>query len=364
MSDPIIVSALFPDEPAAQPATGATPAQPATAAAPAQPAPAPTTATTPAGPIPSDEDVSKLGAGSRDTYASVTAKLLDSHKSSDLGEMSGKLNELIVVAKGLDINSGKKGLVERAMGFVRSEREQILIHMQSVQGRLNALNAQIEAMVAAEKEHVRTLNDLQQANLQYHEQMKAAAVQADQWLVSLNAEIARPADPSDTFAAPKLAALQQRAQRLERSANDFRNAMTLAKQEALTIQMETGNCQILLDEFERSKTIVLPALQSIVAQQLIQIDQKHGAETDAMLRSTLDAALRTQAQLTGDNSVELAKLQQGATINTATLIDCEQILDTAAAKVRDLQATGRQARLADAANRTEVERRLLARFTS
>jgi uncharacterized protein YaaN involved in tellurite resistance len=126
--------------------------------------------------------------------------------------------------------------------------------------------------------------------------------------------------------------------------------------------MEANNTQVLLDEFARAETLVLPALRSIIGQQLIQIDQKHGAETDAMLRDTLDDALRTQAQLTGDNSVSLARLQQGSAIKTTTLIECETILDQAAAKVKEIQDAGRQLRLADAANRTEVERRLLARF--
>ncbi len=136
MNDPIIVSALFPDD-ERPPADSPPPPQNT-------------------GFIPTDDDIGKLGAGSRETYAAVTAKLLESHKSSDLGEMAGKLNELITVAKGIDGSTGK-GLFERAMGFIHSERERILIHMQSVQGRLDALQSQIPAMLAAEEDHVRTL---------------------------------------------------------------------------------------------------------------------------------------------------------------------------------------------------------------
>jgi uncharacterized protein YaaN involved in tellurite resistance len=344
MIDDPIVPALFPDEIA-----------PATAAA-------AVTKLQPSGFIPSADDITRLGAGSRDAYAAVTAKLLEGHRSSDLGDMGRKLNELITVAKGIDVTKGHKSLVGRAMGFMRSEREQILARMQTVQGRLAVLQAQIEAMVTDERSHLATLVELQKVNVQYHTDMRSAAAKAQDWLASVNAEIAKPADESDAFVVSQRAALQQTASRLDRAINDFLNAMTLAKQEALTIQLESNNCQILLDEFERSKTIVLPALASIVAQQLIQIDQKHAAETDALMRSTLDDALRTQARLTGDNSVELAKLQQGSLISTTTLLDCEGILDQAATKVKEIETAGRQLRLADAANRTQVEQRLLARF--
>ena len=83
-----------------------------------------------------------------------------------------------------------------------------------------------------------------------------------------------------------------------------------------------------------------------------------------MLRSTLDGALRAQAKLTGDNSVAVAALGQTAAISTTTLLDCETMLEAADAKVRQIQEAGRQARLADAANRTQTEQRLLARFAA
>jgi uncharacterized protein YaaN involved in tellurite resistance len=316
------------------------------------------------GHIPSDDEISQLGAGSRTTYNEVTARILAAHQTSDLGAMGAKLNEMIAVAKGLDINKGKSSLVEKGLNFFRSEREQILAHVQTVQTRLDGLVKEVQAMKEAERSHVATLGDLQKANFDYHEQMKTALAQAQGWLAAVQAELATPMDQSDSFAAPKRAAVQQLGVRLERSINDCQNAMTLAKQEALTIQQETANAQVLLDEFERAQTIVLPALRSIVAQQLIQVDQKHAAETDNLLRSTLDDALRTQAQMTGDNSIELAKLQQTSAISMTTLLDCENILDAAATKVKEIQDQGRQLRLQDATTRSQVEQRLLARFSA
>ncbi|MCB8882281.1 toxic anion resistance protein [Acidisoma cellulosilytica] len=313
--------------------------------------------------IPTDADISALGARSRNIYDGATKRILQAHKTVDLGTMGVKLNGLIAVAKGMDIkNGGRQSLFEKATGFFRNERERIIAHVANVQQRLDALMKEVEDMVAAERDHIKTLTDLQLANLDYHQDMKEAAATAEAWLAAAQAALAAPPDPADEMAAARRAALQQLTARLERTINDFRNAMTLAKQEALTITQEQGNAQILIDEFERAQTIVLPALRSIVGQELIQIDQKHAAETDAMLRSTLDDALRIQAQMTGDNAVRLSQLQQSSAINTATLIDCETILEQAALRVKAIQEEGRKARLQDATNRSEVERRLLARL--
>lgn len=314
--------------------------------------------------LPSDAEISRLGADSRSTYAAVTAKVLEQHKASDLGEMGNKISELVTVAKGMDPKQSRHGLLEKALGFLHSEREQLLTRMQTVQRRLDTVKAEVGAMVALERQHVDALAELQTANFRYHTQMGEAAMQGESWLAAMNVALALPLDQSDSFAGPKRAGLQQSAARLEKAINDFRNAMTLAKQEALTIQMESGNSQALLYEFEQATTLVIPALESILAQQLIQIDQKHAADTDAMLRSTLDAALRQQAKLTGDNTVAIAALQQNAAISTTTLLDCETMLEAADAKVRQIQEGGRQARLADAANRTQTEQRLLARFAN
>jgi uncharacterized protein YaaN involved in tellurite resistance len=342
-----IVSALFQDEPA-----GVDEAAPEATA---------TGCTTP---LPTDDDISHLGSASRSTYAAVTAKVLDEHKASDLGEMSGKITELVTVAKGLDPRQSRHGLLDRAFGFLHDEREQLLSRMQTARQRLDTIKHEVDGMVALERRHVASLAELQAANIRYHGQMKAAAEQGEQWLAAIKAALALPVDEADSFAGPKRAALQQNAARLEKAVNDFRNAMTLAKQEALTIQMESGNSQALLYEFEQAITLVIPALESILAQQLIQIDQKHAADTDAMLRSTLDAALRTQARLVGDNTVAIAALQQNAAISTTTLLDCETMLEAADAKVRQIEEAGRQARLADATNRTQTEQRLLARFSA
>jgi uncharacterized protein YaaN involved in tellurite resistance len=320
-----------------------------------------TSATPPS--LPSDDDISRLGADSRNAYGAITNDLLSLHKSADAGEMGSKLTELISTAKGLDPKQSGHGLIDRAIGFFKGQREQLLAHMQSVQQRLDTLTTQMDHMAIQQRDRIHTLDGLQQANVNYHEQLKGAAQQGQVWLDAAKSALATPPDTADPFAAQQRAAATHIAQRLDVAVNDFRNSMTLAKQQALEIQQTQDNARAILDEFERAKTAVIPALTSLLTQQLIEIEQKHALETDDMLRTTLDAAMRQSAQTLGENTVQVATLQQRSLISTTTLDECQKILEASADKVRQLEEAGRQQRIADGRKRAEIEQRMLAQVS-
>ena len=354
---PIDVSPLFADEPNDS----------------AKPAPASTGQTTGAAvssgavrvaaQLPSDDDISRLGADGRAAYGTITNDLLSLHKSTDLGEMGSKLTELISTAKGLDPKQASHGMLDRAISLFKGQREQLLAHMQSVQQRLATLTQQMDSMAVQQRDRIHTLDALQQANFHYHEQLKGAVQQGQTWLESAKAALALPPDAVDPFVAQQRTAATHIVQRLEVAVNDFQNSMTLARQQALEIQQTQDNARAILDEFERAKTAVIPALTSLLTQQLIEIEQKHALETDDMLRSTLDAAMRQSAQTLGENTIQVATLQQRSLISTTTLDDCQKILQASADKVKQLEEAGRQQRIADGQKRAEIEQRLLAQVS-
>jgi len=311
--------------------------------------------------LPTREDIDSLGKEHRDDYSKITDQLLDQHKTADLGEMGAKINELVVASKGFDPKQHKSGgLLNKVMNTFRNEREGMLSHMQSVKTRVEKIVTELDAMATLHKQRIQDLAGLQQANLAYHEGLKEAAFKGEDWLVVQAEELAKPIDPNDSFAAAKISALQQDNQRLQVSVNDFKNGMTLAKQQAIEIQMTTNNARSILEEFERAKTTVIPALKSLLAQHLISIEQKHAIETDNLLRETLASAMIAQTQLTSENTVQLATLQQKSTISVQTLDDCQKILEDTALKVKEIEEAGRKQRIEDATKRADIEKRLLA----
>ena len=124
--------------------------------------------------------------------------------------------------------------------------------------------------------------------------------------------------------------------------------------------MTEDNSSAILEEFTKTKTLVIPALQSVLAQYLVGLEQKNAVATDNMLRDTLAEAMKQNALMTGNNAVQIATLQQQSMISVQTIEECQTLLEGAASKVREIEEAGRQQRMQDAAKRTEIEQRMLS----
>lgn len=310
--------------------------------------------------IPSDDEIAKLGSDRRGAYAEITQKILSQSKVSDLGEMSAKITELVSVSKGFNPSAAKHGLLSKAISVFHGEREELLAHTQSVQRRIDTMLGELDRIADRQRGRIKDMAALQQENLAYVQGLKADAAQAKEWLAKIEAARAAPADQTDPEAAAKVSALQRADQRLQAAINNIENATTLARQQATEIQMTEDNSSAILEEFVKTKTLVIPALQSILAQYLVGLEQKKAVSADNMLRDTLAEAMKENAQLTGDNSVQIATLQQKSMIRVETIEECQTLLEGAASKIREIEEAGRQQRAQDAAKRAEIERRMIA----
>lgn len=310
--------------------------------------------------IPTDEEIANLGSTGRNDYAKITEKILSQSKASDLGDMSAKLTELVSVSKGFNPSTAKHGLLGRAIGVLRSEREQVLAHTETVQRRINTMIGELDRIADRQRERMQDMAALQRQNLAYLEGLKADAMRAKAWLGAIDAARAIPADQTDSTSAARVSGLQRANQRLQAAINDIQNAMTLARQQAIEIQMTEDNSSAILEEFTKTKTVVIPALQSILAQYLVGLEQKSAVAADNMLRETLAEAMKQNAALTGDNAVQMAALEQKSMISVQTMEECQTLLEGAASKIREIEEAGRQQRAQDAAKRAEIERRMLS----
>lgn len=310
--------------------------------------------------VPSDEEIAELGRHGRDAYGKITEKILSQNKASDLGEMSAKLTELVAVSKGFKPDAAKHGLLGRAVGFLRNEREQVLAHTETVQRRVDTMVGELDKIAERQRDRAKDLALLQSENLAYLDGLKADAAQAKEWLAAVEAARKASVDPADGGAAATFSALGRASERLQGAINNLENAMTLARQQAIEIQMTADNSAAILEEFTSAKTVVIPALQSVLAQYLVGLEQKNAVAADSMLRDTLAEAMQQNAELTGENSVRIAGLEQKSMISVQTMEECQTMLEGAASKIREIEEAGRQQRSQDAARRTELERRMLA----
>jgi len=310
--------------------------------------------------LPGDADLDKLIADARGTYSSITQKLLETHKASDAGDMGKGINEMLLAAKGLDPKNQPHSLLGKMLSAVRGEKETILAHTQSVQKRLNELSAQLQKTANLMRQRITDLEGLKKENLAHQERLQTGIANAQNWLQQVQSILAQPpANPQDMQEAAQRKATQHLLQRLQATIPDLQNALVLDQQQQQELQTTQDNARAILDEFERVQNIAIPALTSLVTQQLIALEQKQAINTDAAIRDMTNAAILQAAQTLGENEVQVAQLQSQSVISVDTLTQAQDVLDQAEKKVQEIQAQAEIQRREDAAKRADLERRLL-----
>jgi len=310
--------------------------------------------------LPGDTDLDKLIADARGTYSSITQKLLETHKASDAGDMGKGINEMLLAAKGLNPKDQPHSLLGGLLSKVRGEKEAILARTQSIQKRIGELSAQLEKTANLMRSRIADLEGLKKENLDHQARLQTGIANAQAWLAQVQAALAQPPkDPNDMQEAAQRKAQQHLLQRLQVTINDLQNAIVLDQRQALELQRTQDNARAILDEFDRAKNIAIPSLESLVAQQLIALEQKQALATDAAIRDLTNSAILQAAQTLGENEVQVAQLQGQSVISVDTLTQAQDVLEQAEKRVQALQAQAEVQRREDAAKRADLERRLL-----
>lgn len=152
---------------------------------------------------------------------------------------------------------------------------------------------------------------------------------------------------------------QHLLQRLQATIPDLQNALVLDQQQQQELQTTQDNARAIMEEFERVKTIAIPALTSLVTQQLIALEQKQALTTDSAIRDMTNAAILQAAETLGENEAQVATLQQQSVISVDTLTKAQDVPDQAEKKVQEIQAQAEIQRREDATKRAQLGQRLL-----
>lgn len=308
-----------------------------------------------------DEDIDHLEQSVRGGYADITQKLLSTHKAKDAGDMGAGINQLMMAAKGLNPKEKQGGFLGKFMAKVQGEKEHILANTQSIQKRISELTTNLDQTAHLMKTRITDLDAMKKENLGHQQKLQTGIQQVDTWLKQMEAEMATPlANPQDMGAVNARKSLQHVQQRLQSAIADLKNALILDQQQSQELQSTQDNARAILDEFDRVKNIAIPALTSLVAQQLIALEQQQAMKTDAAVRDMTQQAITQAAQTLGDNQIQIATMQQQTVISADTLTQAQDILDQADQKVKEIQTQGEIKRREDDAKRAELEKRLLS----
>ena len=302
-----------------------------------------------------------LGSNSGAKVVQYSDKLLSQVKSKDLEGLGDNLNEVVLLAKGINISS----LVDSSKSkipLIGSLIDSFKMNKEKVLGRYESLSKQIEKLVTEMKgSQVRLANRIQDLekvyafNVEEYHNLECYVLVGEIKIEELRAEIAElQASPSanDPMQAQAISNLQDVLNRLEKRVHDLRTMQMVAVQTAPMIRMVQSNNQLLIDKFRNLEELTIPSWKKRFTLAVALIEQQKATELTQNIDDTTNDLMRRNAELLKQNSVNTARANQRAVVDIETLEYVQQTLISTIEEVEQIQRDGEQSR-ADAVIKME-----------
>ena len=302
-----------------------------------------------------------LGSQSGAKVVQYSDKLLSQVKSKDLEGLGDNLNEVVLLAKGINISSlvdSSKSKIPLIGGLIDSFK----MNKEKVLGRYESLSKQIEKLVKEmQGSQVRLANRIQDLekvytfNVEEYHTLECYILVGEVKIEELRAEIAdRQAAPAATnpMEAQAISNLQDVLNRLEKRVHDLRTMQMVAVQTAPMIRMVQSNNQLLIDKFRNLQELTIPSWKKQFTLAVALIEQQKAVELTQKIDDTTNDLMRRNAELLKQNSVNTARANQRAVVDIETLEYVQQTLISTIEEVEQIQRDGEQAR-ADAVIKME-----------
>lgn len=302
-----------------------------------------------------------LGSQSGAKVVEYSDKLLSQVKSKDIDGLGENLNEVVLLAKGINIS----GLVDSSRskipligGFLDSFK----MSKEKILGKYNTLSQQIEKLVVEMKmTQVRLANRVQDLekvyvfNVDEYHALECYILVGEIKAEELAAEIAtRKEAPAATnpMEAQAISTLQDTLDRLNKRVHDLRTMQMVAVQTAPMIRMVQKNNQLLIDKFRNLQELTIPSWKKQFTLAISLIEQQKAVELAQKIDDTTNDLMRKNADLLKQNSINTARANQRAVVDIETLEHVQQTLISTIEEVEQIQRDGEQSRT-DAVTRME-----------
>ena len=312
-----------------------------------------------------DEQITALGSDAANALKGVSSELIGHVKSADAGDFGKGLNDLVVLAKGLDPAQMKdRGVLGKLRGLFSSTKERMLSQFTSVEKQIDTLTAQLDSKVALHKRRINDLEQLYQNNFAYHEGLEQGVQACRQYQAQLMTE--RDAQQAvvvaGSFDAQLLQDYARLLGRLEKRIDDLERAKLMAKQIAPQIRIMQDDARALVNKFGDVQAVTLPAWKNTFSLYVLQLEQKQSVDLLNSIDDTTNAALRKGADLLRENSAAIASSRNRSVVDLATLEHVQAQLLGAIEDVQRIDAEGRARRQAEASKLTAMEDALVKAF--
>ncbi|RZU45009.1 uncharacterized protein YaaN involved in tellurite resistance [Fluviicoccus keumensis] len=317
--------------------------------------------------------VHQLGARAGEKIVQYSDKLLTQVKTKDMDGLGEKLQEVVLLAKGINVqalvkNSGSGSKIPLIGGLIDSFR----MGKEKLLGKYDTLSKQMEKLVGEIRmsqtrldTRIRDLDQVYDFNVEEYHNLDCNILVGEIKLEELRQELAqRQAAPaaSDPMEAQQLADLQDLITRLDKRVHDLRTMQMVAVQTAPMIRMVQSNNRILIDKFRNLQELTIPSWKKQFTLAIALMEQQQAVELTQKIDDTTNELMRRNADLLRQNSINTARANQRSVVDIETLEHVQQTLISTMEEVEQIQRDGEQSRQQAAGRMEEMKAELIQRM--
>jgi len=293
-----------------------------------------------------------FGRQAGDKIAQYSNDMLGQVKSGHMDEIGGKLTEIVVLAKGVNLSDLKEqgsklpligGLIDR----FKLGKEKVLGRFETLARQIDKIVGELDVQQQRLGKRSQDLEQVYQLNVQEYYGLSNHIIAGDIKLEEMRAIlIDMKAAPSaaDPIRAQEINDYQDVLQRLEKRIHDLRVMQTIAIQTAPMIRMVQSNNQVLVEKFHNIKALTIPAWKKQFTLAIALLEQKKSVELATRIDDATNEFLKNNAELLHHNSVATARANQRAIVDIETLEAVQHSLISTFEEVAQIQQDGERKR--------------------
>ena len=294
----------------------------------------------------SSRGISTLGHESAEKIAEYSDSMLNQVRTKDLEEMGENLNQVVGLAKGVDLSGlmGKDSFFGKLISRFKYSKEAILAQFNSVSTQLDRVVKEINSQQVRLQERSVQLETVFSQNIAQYKALTEAIIYGEsrRLLIKGKAEVLAKEleDENSPLKAQELSDLQSFHNRIEKRVHDLRSLQMLALQTAPMIRMVQTNNITLIEKFDNIKTLTIPSWKKQFTLAISMLEQRKSLELAGKIDNATNGLIKRNADLLRQNTLQTARANQRSVIDLETLEHVQNTLITTLQDVVSIEQEG------------------------
>ncbi|UTZ21479.1 toxic anion resistance protein [Vibrio campbellii] len=300
----------------------------------------------------SSRGIANLGQESAEKISQYSDSMLSQVRTKDLEEMGENLNQVVGLAKGVDLSGliGKDSFFGKIISKFRQTKESILAQFNSVSTQLDRVIKEIDTQQSRLQERSGQLDAVFSQNIAQYKALTEAIIYGESRrlllqdkIESLSNELSSEHSP---LKAQELSDLQACENRIEKRVHDLKSLQMLALQTAPMIRMVQNNNITLVEKFNNIKTLTIPSWKKQFTLAISMLEQKKSLELATKIDDATNDLIRKNADLLRQNTLQTAQANQRSVVDIETLEHVQNTLISTLQDVVSIEQEGARTRKA------------------